>query len=345
MRIHYHIASASIVFLAMLGFAGAVEYAEYQFVNLGPGSTSFEDMNDVNSDLHTFINDLDTGRSWFSVDGSEKTILIPLVGDYDSSHVKAINQNDQIVGTYFDDDTYTRAQFIWNPPSPGNPSGTITLLTMTRCFGDERAQDLTDDGSMVVGSSYTFLTTGTAWVWDSTEGFRLLPIPEDWQTLLPGAGSSSAYLINEFGAGPHCPEIFGRVRDGVSTMHNVKWIPNKKPTIVSDPVTGAMVGEEYAYDVDATDEDGDALTYGLITCPAGMSIDPSTGMISWIANPAGDHPVEVEVTDVVGGNDTQSFRIGVSASGVQPTVPVLPAVATPAAFALVGLLAWKRRRV
>jgi len=135
------------------------------------------------------------------------------------------------------------------------------------------------------------------------------------------------------------------VRDGVSTMHNVKWIPNKKPTIVSDPVTGAMVGEEYAYDVDATDEDGDALTYGLITCPAGMSIDPSTGMISWIANPAGDHPVEVEVTDVVGGNDTQSFRIGVSASGVQPTVPVLPAVATPAAFALVGLLAWKRRRV
>jgi len=34
----------------------------------------------------------------------------------------------------------------------------------------------------------------------------------------------------------------------------------------------------YSYDVDASDVDGDALTYTLTTMPAGMTIDSANGV-------------------------------------------------------------------
>jgi len=41
-------------------------------------------------------------------------------------------------------------------------------------------------------------------------------------------------------------------------------------------------GLPYAYDVDATDPDaGDVLTYSLTTAPAGMSVNPTSGLIAW----------------------------------------------------------------
>src|SRR5205085_8347530 len=42
------------------------------------------------------------------------------------------------------------------------------------------------------------------------------------------------------------------------------------------PATG-----QYAYDADATDVDGDTLTYSLGTAPSGATIDPATGVVRW----------------------------------------------------------------
>lgn len=56
--------------------------------------------------------------------------------------------------------------------------------------------------------------------------------------------------------------------------------PNRPPLITSIPVTPAIVGQLYSYDVEATDPDaGDVLTFALPTALAGMTIDPSTGLI------------------------------------------------------------------
>ncbi|MDT8301845.1 MAG: Ig domain-containing protein [Sedimentisphaerales bacterium] len=89
------------------------------------------------------------------------------------------------------------------------------------------------------------------------------------------------------------------------------------PVITSAPVTTATAEILYRYDVNAIDPDvGDTLTYSLTTKPAGMTIDPATGLIMW--QPAADKGetkelVVVKVTDSnsIPAAATQSFNISV----------------------------------
>jgi hypothetical protein len=94
---------------------------------------------------------------------------------------------------------------------------------------------------------------------------------------------------------------------------------NYPPEITSSPVTVGTVGEAYSYDVEAEDINGDTLTYALTTAPSGMTINSSTGLISWTpaAPQEGLNPVTVSVTDGNGGEDTQSFSVNVAAVGGQ----------------------------
>lgn len=87
------------------------------------------------------------------------------------------------------------------------------------------------------------------------------------------------------------------------------------PTITSTPVTTATVGAPYTYDVNANDADlpyGEVLTFSLDISPAGMIIDPSTGVIQWTPSTAGNVSVRVRVTDLAGLTRTQSFTIAVT---------------------------------
>lgn len=87
---------------------------------------------------------------------------------------------------------------------------------------------------------------------------------------------------------------------------------NQAPTINSIPPDGnLLLGEPYTYDVEATDLDGDILTYNFISNPVGMTIISATGLINWTPTMVGNYNVSIEVSD---GDlsDTQSFTIGVS---------------------------------
>jgi hypothetical protein len=86
--------------------------------------------------------------------------------------------------------------------------------------------------------------------------------------------------------------------------------PNHAPTIISTPITTTTLGVEYTYDVNATDPDGDTLTYSLTTKPVDMTINSTTGLISWYPTLRGDYSVVIEVSD---GSltDTQSFTLSV----------------------------------
>jgi RHS repeat-associated protein len=93
-------------------------------------------------------------------------------------------------------------------------------------------------------------------------------------------------------------------------------VGNVAPTIMSTPVTTATVGQAYSYDVEATDPDaGDTLVYSLTTAPIGMTIDATTGTISWTptASQEGPQDVMVQVSDGhPGGTATQNFTIQVA---------------------------------
>ncbi len=104
---------------------------------------------------------------------------------------------------------------------------------------------------------------------------------------------------------------------------------NRDPQITSSPVTTATVGQSYSYDVNATDDDGDALSYVLNVAPAGMSINADSGLIAWLPTAAGDVPVTIEVSDGQGGQATQSFSIQVQPENLPPLPPAPETVAPP----------------
>ncbi|MBN2588852.1 MAG: tandem-95 repeat protein [Sedimentisphaerales bacterium] len=97
----------------------------------------------------------------------------------------------------------------------------------------------------------------------------------------------------------------------------VKITPlNDSPVFVSTPVTNAILGNIYKYDVNAVDPDhGDQLTYTLISKPDGMDINVNTGVIEWTPDDINKrvNEVIVKVTDnnAISASATQSFIIEV----------------------------------
>ena len=81
------------------------------------------------------------------------------------------------------------------------------------------------------------------------------------------------------------------------------------PLITSTPVTSAVVGQVYTYDVNATGSP--TPTYALTAYPSGMTINSTTGLIEWTPQSAGPFGVTVEAIND-GGSDTQSFTIEVT---------------------------------
>lgn len=107
------------------------------------------------------------------------------------------------------------------------------------------------------------------------------------------------------------------------------------PQVTSSPGTLAIVNEPYLYQPVATDPDGDVLAFSLDTqvSPAGMQIDPATGLIQWTPGSAnvGPNTVAMIVDDGNGASVTQFWVIDVSLS--LPNVP--PAIVSiPPTFAV-----------
>ncbi len=90
-------------------------------------------------------------------------------------------------------------------------------------------------------------------------------------------------------------------------------IANALPTIVSQP-PAAPTGGQYVYHVQATDPDGDALTYALESAPPGMTIDAQTGQINWVPSPEtkGRYVVRIVAKDPKGGFASQEFELALS---------------------------------
>ncbi|MBI2208206.1 lamin tail domain-containing protein [Candidatus Woesearchaeota archaeon] len=115
-----------------------------------------------------------------------------------------------------------------------------------------------------------------------------------------------------------CTDITYDVDNGIlrfnvahfTTFFAVMNTTNGAPIITSVPITTASTGEQYRYDVEAADPDGDTLTYSLTSAPSGMSIGSSSGLITFTPTSLGNFTVAVEVSD---GNltDTQSYNLAV----------------------------------
>lgn len=102
------------------------------------------------------------------------------------------------------------------------------------------------------------------------------------------------------------------------------YLFNSSPVIESDPVTTAKEGAVYTYDVEATDPNEDTLTYSLTISPTGMTINSTTGVITWTPTEGqvGENEVVVEVSDE-SKSTTQSFTVTVD-EALLTSIVVLP---------------------
>jgi hypothetical protein len=80
------------------------------------------------------------------------------------------------------------------------------------------------------------------------------------------------------------------------------------PEITSTAVTNVVLGSTYIYNVHATGYP--TPTYTLITAPSGMTINESTGEISWVPNALGIYDVTVQAENFAGTTE-QNFQVTV----------------------------------
>jgi len=120
-----------------------------------------------------------------------------------------------------------------------------------------------------------------------------------------------------------CEVSDGEATDSEQVIISVGDV-NHPPVITSSAVTSATKDEPYSYDVNATDSDGDTLVYSLTTNPSGMTINGSTGLITWTPTATGSFGVTVKVSD---GElfDTQSFTVTVEENGTYDLRDIGPA--------------------
>jgi hypothetical protein len=89
------------------------------------------------------------------------------------------------------------------------------------------------------------------------------------------------------------------------------------PTIISTPPTQATVGEQYTYQASASGSQ--PITWTLLSPPAGMTVDPTTGLVSWTPATAGDFVVTLGASNAA-GSTSQSWSIRVNPSAVSGSI-------------------------
>ena len=103
---------------------------------------------------------------------------------------------------------------------------------------------------------------------------------------------------------------------------------NTAPVLGSTPPTTAKVEYLYTYDVNTDSLEDGVLTYSLLTSPERMTIDSSTGVITWTPTEEqiGENEVTVKVNDKWRW-DTQAFLVTVSEI-VLTSIEVIPSTMT-----------------
>ena len=188
----------------------------------------------------------------------------------------------------------------------------------------------------MVGRSYTYVVRANDPDGDPLT-FRLATAPEG-MTIGPATGFITwTPAVNQAGG----QQVVVQVEDGrgwvgvqTYTILVATTPPNRPPIFTSTPQYVATDGQLYQYTAVAVDPDGDPLSFSLREAPAGMTIDPATGLVRWTPTAAqsGVHTVTVLATDPGGARGGQQFSLLVTVN----TPPVIALTPPPPVAATLG---------
>nr|WP_322712654.1 putative Ig domain-containing protein [Nostoc sp. ChiSLP03a]MDZ8213882.1 putative Ig domain-containing protein [Nostoc sp. ChiSLP03a] len=166
---------------------------------------------------------------------------------------------------------------------------------------------------VIAGHSYSYEVDATDPNGDSLT-YKLLVAPDGmtihqttgliaWNTATTNIGNQT--VLVEVGDGR------GGVAQQQYTLSVIDAPPNRPPVFTSTPVVDAAINTNYVYQAFVKDADDDSLSFSLLNAPQGMTVDPSTGIVSWtpIVSQLGTYDVTLAVTDGKGGTIQQAFKV------------------------------------
>ena len=142
-------------------------------------------------------------------------------------------------------------------------------------------------------------------------------------TLMFNADGSFVYTPNAgYGVATNSADSFTyAAQDGSGKTSNVATavitiIPDNPPTLTNSLSASAMTGQLWNFTATATDPDlpDDMFTFSLVNAPTGMSINATTGVITWTPKGLYVYKFDIKVTDRYGKSDQKTFTLSLTAS-------------------------------
>ncbi|RIL07311.1 MAG: hypothetical protein DCC71_03665 [Proteobacteria bacterium] len=101
---------------------------------------------------------------------------------------------------------------------------------------------------------------------------------------------------------------------------------NAPPQITSTPLTSALEGHVYAYEVVAVDPEGGPVAFSTAAAPVGMFFEDGTSRLFWIPTAAqiGPQSVELRATDAAGAFASQAFVVTAADFNEPPRITSVP---------------------
>mgnify|MGYP001576242786 CR=1 FL=1 len=119
----------------------------------------------------------------------------------------------------------------------------------------------------------------------------------------------------------------GSLSDGQSVTINVTEVADPNVAPVLDPITSSVTIPElspFTFDANATDANGDTLTFSMVGAPSGATLDSSTGVFNWTPSEAqgpGSYTFDVIVSD---GSLSDSQFVTIHVTEESEPVPTTP---------------------
>jgi hypothetical protein len=129
------------------------------------------------------------------------------------------------------------------------------------------------------------------------------------------AGTTTVSLEIEEHRGSELLDPLGHCEESNGTL-------NVPPSFTSVADLFAVAEEQYSYDANAPDPNGDNVSYSLGTSPSGMTVVPTSGLVEWIptATQEGQHSVRIVAEDTHGACEEQAYTLTVYPPASPPVI-------------------------
>ena len=226
------------------------------------------------------------------------------------------------------------AAFVYTEPTTGWVNTTQCAILDTGGYQDAFSVAI-GGNTVVIGDSYATGGPGAG------EAYAFTEPSSGWTNMTPTAELNPADgAVNDYFGGSVAVSgnevVVGawgaKEREGEAYVFGTSAVT--PPAIISSAVKSANVGQKYAYQVKTNAGVSEKITFSLGSAPAGMSVNATTGLVSWVPTTlqTGSDSVTVLARDQLGNLTQQTFSISVS--GI--AIPYNPFAPTTRGLIIVG---------